>query len=64
MGATAHIVGTAMTAMNRRDRTADDMAVDLPWTAQQFGRGAHLAGRNKLADGGRRIDCAVTGADR
>jgi len=29
MGRTAHIVGTAITAMNRRDRTADDMAVEV-----------------------------------
>ncbi len=26
MDRTAHIVGTAITAMNRRDRTADEMA--------------------------------------
>jgi acetyl-CoA acyltransferase len=29
MGRTVHIVGTAITAMNRRDRTADDMAVEV-----------------------------------
>jgi hypothetical protein len=29
MGRTAHIVGTAITAMNRRDRTPDDMAVEV-----------------------------------
>jgi acetyl-CoA acyltransferase len=29
MGRTAHIVGTGITAMNRRDRTADDMALEV-----------------------------------